>query len=126
MVLLPPAYYWLGMGDYLQSRFSESARNLKTALRLAEAGNNTFEIQHAEHALALNYSEIGELEPALFYAGKLLSDKELYFKTRANTAQQGNARISFSQAEILLHLPELVPGATRAWLRNTGPQQQSR
>lgn len=80
MVLLPPAYYSLGMDDYRQNRLSESARNLKTGLRLAEAGNNTFEVQHAHDALALNYAAIGELEPALFYAGKMLSDKTLYFE----------------------------------------------
>ncbi len=80
LVLLPPVYYSLGMADYSQNRLSESAGNLKTALRLAEEGNNTFEVQHAEEALALNYSRIGELGPALFYAGKLLSGKETYFE----------------------------------------------
>lgn len=80
MVLLPPAYYSLGMGDYRQNRLSESARNLKTGLRLAEAGNNTFEVQHAQDALALNYAAIGELEPALYYAAKMLSDKTPYFE----------------------------------------------
>jgi CHAT domain-containing protein len=80
LVLLPPAYYWLGMGDYRQGRFSESARNLKTALRRAEAANNTFEIQHAQHALAVNYLELGELGPASLYAGKLLNPAELYYQ----------------------------------------------
>ncbi|HET6975411.1 MAG TPA: CHAT domain-containing protein [Pyrinomonadaceae bacterium] len=79
-VLLPPAYYWLGMADYQEGRFSESARHIKTALQLAEARENTFEIQHAQHALAVNYSELGELEPALFYSGKLLTDKNLYYQ----------------------------------------------
>ena len=74
-ILLPPAYYWLGMGDYRQGRFSESAGDLKTALRLAEAGNNAFEIQHAQHALVVNYSELGELEQALLYA-RQASDRE--------------------------------------------------
>ncbi len=80
-VLLPPAYYSLGMGDFHQNRLSESAKNLKTALRLAEAGKNTFEVQHAQDALALNYSNIGELEPALVYAGKMLSDNEQYYES---------------------------------------------
>ena len=84
-VLLPPAYYSLGMGDYYQNRLSESARNLKTALRLSEAGNNTFEIQHAQDALALNYSNIGEFQPALFYAGKILSDNAFYFESLNQT-----------------------------------------
>jgi CHAT domain-containing protein len=79
--LLPPAYYSLGMGDYKQNRLSESARTLKTALRLAEAGNNTFEVQHAEDSLALNYSNIVELGPALVYAGKMLSHHDLYFES---------------------------------------------
>ena len=79
-VLLPPAYYWLGMADYRQGRFSESAKHIKTSLRLAEAGKNAFEIQHAQHALAVNYSELGELEPALFYSGKLLTDRNLYYQ----------------------------------------------
>lgn len=77
-ILLPPAYYSLGMGDYRQNRLSESARNLKTALRLAEAANNTFEVQHAIEALALHNTEIGEFQTALFYAGKMLSEKEVY------------------------------------------------
>jgi len=81
-VLMPPAYYSLGMGDYRQNRLSESARNLRTALRLAEAGHNTFEIQHAEDALSFNYSRIGELDPALFYASKMLSDRGLYYQNQ--------------------------------------------
>lgn len=84
LVLLPPANYFLGMSDYSQGRVSESARNLKTALRLAEAGNNTFEIQHAEDALAKHYSKIGELEPALSYASKMLSDRGLYYQKNQN------------------------------------------
>jgi CHAT domain-containing protein len=82
IVLLPPAYYSLGMGDYKQNHLSESARNLKTALRLAEAGNNTFEIQHAEDALRFHYSRIGELEPALSYASKMFSDQGLYYQSQ--------------------------------------------
>jgi CHAT domain-containing protein len=79
-VLLPPAYYWLGMGDYSQGRFSESARNLKTALRLAQTANNIYEVEHTQHALAVNYSELGEIESALFYTGKLLKNSELYYQ----------------------------------------------
>ena len=80
-VLLPLAYYWLGMADYLQGRFSESAKHLKTALRVAEARGNAFEIQHAQHALAVNYSELGELEPALLYASELLNRRNLYYQS---------------------------------------------
>lgn len=81
-ILLPSAYYWLGMGDYAQNRFSESARNLKTALRLAQESNNLFEVRHVEDALALNYSKLGELEPALFYAGKALFDDPPQYLSR--------------------------------------------
>lgn len=80
-VLAPPAYYWLGISDSRQNQISESGKNLKTALRLAEAADNTFEIQHAEDALVLNYSDLGELQPALFYAGKMLADKAFYFQS---------------------------------------------
>lgn len=83
MVLLPPAYYWLAMGDFHQRRLSESAKNLKIALHLAQETNNAFEIQHAQHALAVNYSELGEIEPALLYAGKLLKANELYYQRPA-------------------------------------------
>jgi CHAT domain-containing protein len=82
IVLLSPAYYALGMGDYKQNRISESARNLKSALRWAEAGNNTFEIQHAEDSLRFHYSRLGELEPAQFYASKMFSDKALYYQSQ--------------------------------------------
>jgi CHAT domain-containing protein len=80
-VLLPPAYYWLAVSDYHQSGLSEMSKNLKIALHLAEAGHNAFEIQHAQENLALYYSELGELEPALAYASKMLPDKDLYYQS---------------------------------------------
>lgn len=80
-VLLPPAYYWLAVSDYRRSGLSETTRNLKIALRLAEAGHNAFEIQHAQETLALYYSELGELEPALAYASKMLPAKDLYYQS---------------------------------------------
>lgn len=81
-VLLTPAYYWLGMANYQQNEISESTKNLKAALRLAETGNNAFEIQHTQHAIAGNYSKLGELEPALSYASKMLTDRGLYYQDR--------------------------------------------
>jgi CHAT domain-containing protein/cytochrome c-type biogenesis protein CcmH/NrfG len=80
-ILLPFAYYWLGISEFRQSELSRSQKSLKTALRLAEAGNNTFEIQHAEDALVFYYSELGELEPALAHAGRMLPDRELYYRS---------------------------------------------
>ncbi len=81
-ILAIPAYYGLGMSDSHQNEISQSNKNLKTALRLAEAGHNAFEIQHAQEALALGYSSLGELEPALFYASKMLADEQLYYQNR--------------------------------------------
>jgi CHAT domain-containing protein/Tfp pilus assembly protein PilF len=98
-VLLPPAYYWLGMSDYRQNRFSGSAEHLKTALRLAEAGANAFEIQHAQHALAVNYSELGELQPTLLYASKLLANRNLYYQ---NPSQDW--RVKGALADLVLKL----------------------
>lgn len=95
-VLLPPAYYWLGMSDYLQSEFSQSSKDLKTALRLAEAGNNTFEVQHAQEALALNYSTLGELEPALFYATKMLNDQGVYYESRSQWLRNKGTLVALS------------------------------
>lgn len=80
-ILLPPAYYWLGINDFQKSGLSQSSKNLKTALHLAEAGNNTFEIQHAQDALAAHYFVLGELEPALSYASKMLFDKGSYYQS---------------------------------------------
>ncbi|HYJ89419.1 MAG TPA: CHAT domain-containing protein, partial [Pyrinomonadaceae bacterium] len=79
-VLLPPSYYWLAMSDYRQIGLSQSKENLKTALRLAESTHNVFEIQHAQDALALHYSELGELEPALAYAGKMLTVSGVHYQ----------------------------------------------
>lgn len=84
LVLLPPAYYWLGMNDFSQGRFSDSAKNLKIALRLAEAEDNMVEIQHAEDALTKNYAKLGELPPALFYGGKKFSVQAVYYQGGAN------------------------------------------
>jgi len=96
IILLPPAYYWLGMADYSQGRFSESARNLKTALRHAEAGNNAFEVQHAQQSIAVNYSKLGELEPALFYAGKMLADRGLYYQGKTQCLRDKGALADLS------------------------------
>ena len=71
-VLLPPAYYWLGVGDYGRSGLSQTSRNFKAALRLAESGENAFEVEHAREALAVFYSDLGETEPALSYASGIL------------------------------------------------------
>jgi CHAT domain-containing protein len=80
-LLLPAAYYWLAVSDYRRSGLSETNKNLKTALRLAEAGQNAYEIQHAQETLALYYSQLGELEPALAYASKMLQAKDLYYQS---------------------------------------------
>ena len=80
-VLLPPAYYWLGFSDFRQGRFSDSNKNFKHALRLAEAGNNAFEVQHAAEVLTSNYSNLGELEPALSFASKMVSAKGTYYES---------------------------------------------
>ena len=80
-VLVPPAYYWLGVSDYRQNDLSQTNKNFKAALRLAEAGNNAFEVQHVQEALASYYSALGELEPALAYASKMLPGKDLYYQS---------------------------------------------
>jgi CHAT domain-containing protein len=80
-VLLAPAYYWLAVSDYRGSSLSETNKNLKLALHLAEAGDNAFEIQHAQETLALYYSELGELEPALAYASQMLPAQDLYYQS---------------------------------------------
>jgi len=80
-ILLPPAYYWIAISDYGQSRFSDSNKNLKKALGLAEAGHNTFEVQHAAQTLTSNYSDLGELEPALSYASNMLAANGIYFES---------------------------------------------
>lgn len=79
--LLPPAYYWLGFSDLRQNQFSDSMKNFKIALRLAEADDNAFEVHHATEALSGNYSEIGDLEPALSYASKMFSAKGVYYES---------------------------------------------
>ncbi|HEX5705086.1 MAG TPA: CHAT domain-containing protein [Pyrinomonadaceae bacterium] len=81
--LLPPAYYWLAMNDYTQGRLSESARNLRAALRVAEATQNAFEIQHADDALAKHYAKLGELDLALLFSGKRFADQSAYYNSSA-------------------------------------------
>jgi CHAT domain-containing protein len=84
-ILLPPAYYWLAMNDYSQSDLSRSSKSLKTALRLAEAGRNVVEAHHAREALALHYSDLGELEPALAYESGMLPGRDPYYPSPARS-----------------------------------------
>lgn len=80
-VLLPPTYYWVGLSAFSQSGLSETNQNLKTALRLAESGHNAFAIQHANDALTANYAQLGELETALSYAGKMINNQGRYYQS---------------------------------------------
>jgi CHAT domain-containing protein len=84
-VLLPSAYYWLAICDYRQKDISRSQTNLKNGLRLAEAGNNTFEIRHALEALAWHFSKLGELESALTYASQMFAEKDLYYQSESQS-----------------------------------------
>ncbi|MGB8508617.1 MAG: CHAT domain-containing tetratricopeptide repeat protein [Pyrinomonadaceae bacterium] len=84
-VLIPTAYYWLGVSDYRQNDLSQTNKNYKYALRLAEGSSNAFEVQHAQEALALYYSDLGELEPALAYASKMLPGKDLYYQSSSQS-----------------------------------------
>src|SRR5215213_2577733 len=84
-VLIPTAYYWLAVSHYRQIGLSQTAKNFKTALRLAEAGGNVFGVQYAQEALASHYSGLGELEPALAYAGKMLPGRDLYYPSPAQS-----------------------------------------
>lgn len=80
ILLTPSVYYWRGLSDFRQNRYSESIKNFKAALRLAELSDNVFEVQHATEALAYNYSSLGEIEPALSYASKMVSAKSTYYE----------------------------------------------
>ncbi|HVF45808.1 MAG TPA: CHAT domain-containing protein [Pyrinomonadaceae bacterium] len=80
-VLLPAAHYWLGVCDYRGGNLSQTGRDYKAALRLAEAGDNTFEAAHARESLASYYWELGELEPALSYAGGMLNSEDTYYRS---------------------------------------------
>jgi CHAT domain-containing protein len=99
IILLPPAYYWLGMSDYRQNRISETNKNLKNALSQAETGDNAFEVQHAQQALARGYSDLGELERALFYASKMLTDKGLYYQ---NSFQYWRDKVTLADLSLKL------------------------
>lgn len=79
-ILLPTAYYWLAVTEWHQIEISESNKHLRMALRLAEASNNAFEVQHVRETIAANYADLDELEPALFYASKMLPNRELYYQ----------------------------------------------
>lgn len=95
-ILLPPAYYWLGVGDYGRGGLSQTNRNYKTALRLAEESENDFEAWHTRDSLALYYSDLGELEPALAYADTMFSAADSdYRNPRQVWREQGTlARIA--------------------------------
>jgi CHAT domain-containing protein len=84
-ILLPPAYYWIAYTDFREGRFSESNKNLKTALQLAKATNNVFEVHHATECQALNHSLLGELEPALSYASEMFFTKGLYYESQTQS-----------------------------------------
>jgi CHAT domain-containing protein len=80
-VLQPAAYYWLGISEILQNEVSAYHQHLKTALRVAESSNNSFEIQHAQESLASAYADMNEIEPALNYGSQMLFARDLYYQS---------------------------------------------
>lgn len=82
-VLLASSYYWIAIGDGRRNEISQANKHLRLALQLAEASADAFELQHVQDELATRYSGLDELEPALFYAGKMLNDRELYYQNKS-------------------------------------------
>ncbi|MFY9619590.1 MAG: CHAT domain-containing protein [Pyrinomonadaceae bacterium] len=111
--LLPPAYYWLAMNDYSQGRLSESARNLRAALRVAEATHNVFEIQHADDGLAKHYAKLGELDLALLFSGKRFADQSAYYN---NDSQYWRERGTLAELTLNLGLSATSLSVSREML----------
>ncbi|HVF44519.1 MAG TPA: CHAT domain-containing protein [Pyrinomonadaceae bacterium] len=101
-VLLPAAHYWLGVCDYRGGNLSQTGRDQRTALRLAEDGDNTFEAAHAREALASYYWELGELEPALSYASGMLNSEDAHYR---NPKQVWRELGTLSDIALKLNLP---------------------
>lgn len=101
-ILLPAAHYWLGVCDYRSGNLSQTSRDYKTALRLAQDGDNAFEVGHTREALASCYWELGELEPALSYASEMLSTEDTYYR---NPRQAWRDLGTLSDIALKLNLP---------------------
>jgi len=71
-VLLAPAYYWLGVSAHHGGDLSLANREYRSALRLAEEGENNFEAEHARDQLAVYYLDLGETETALAYVSGMV------------------------------------------------------
>jgi CHAT domain-containing protein len=91
-ILQPTVLYWLSVSDYRQNRFSESIKNVKTALKKALETENLLEIEHSAESLAGTYAEIGETEKTLALWGEIirpdayLQSKTQYWRNKGNLA----------------------------------------
>lgn len=112
-ILLPAAYYWLGMGAYLQNEISEHNRVLVSALQIAEASHNAFAIQHVEDSLTVNFSDLGEFERALENASKMLFRRDLYYQNprqywrEKGTLSELTLKLGFSSTALALAQEDL-------------------
>lgn len=87
-VLIPTAYYWLGVGDFRQERFSESIKKNKKALKFAEQTENFFEVQHNAVTIAEVYKFLGEISSALEFLGKARFDFQNFYSSPAQTTRE--------------------------------------
>ena len=76
-IILPVAYYWLGVGKFRQKKFSEGIRDRKKGLEIAKETKNHYEIRHISESLAAVYSFFGEFKNSLNYQN-LVKDKTFY------------------------------------------------
>ncbi len=79
-ILLPTAYYWLGLNDYRQTQFSQALKSQKKALQIAEETSNFYEVRHNAENIVITYNKLNELNLSLSFIEKAFDTKDAYFQ----------------------------------------------
>lgn len=66
-VLLPTVYYWIGVGDGKQQKYSLSIDSFKKAVQKAGEISDLYQLKHSGQELATIYNSLDESERALDY-----------------------------------------------------------
>ncbi len=82
-IILPAAYYWLGISHFRQRAFSFAIIENKRALHIAKESENSYEAKHANENLGIIYNFLGEYSNALNYLSSIQNENLTFFSSAA-------------------------------------------
>ncbi len=84
-IILPVAYYWLGISNFRQGFFSKAIGQYKIGIEIARKNENNYEIIHSANNLSEIYFEFGEIANASEYINESQNFSSTFYANKGQT-----------------------------------------